>query len=155
DLNLVISGNLGSESRILFRRVIRERISRVAPFLHLDRDPYLVISGGRFYWIQDAYTTASTYPYSEPLPNGRFNYIRNSVKVVVDAYDGTLDFYAVDDAEPVLATYARIFPGLFRPIGEMPADLRRHVRYPEDLFLIQAEMYRTYHMTSPEVFYNK
>jgi uncharacterized protein len=155
DLNLVISGNLGSQSRILFRRAIHERISRIAPFLRLDRDPYLVVSGGRFYWIQDAYTVASSYPYSEPVPGGRFNYIRNSVKVVVDAYDGTVVLYAVDGAEPVLAAYARIFPGLFRPIAEMPEELRRHVRYPEDLFLIQAEMYRTYHMTSPDVFYNK
>jgi len=155
DINLLISGNLRAESRILFRRSIRDRISTIAPFLRLDRDPYLVTSGGRLFWMQDAYTTASTYPYAEPIRGVGLNYIRNSVKVVIDAYDGTIDFYAVDEQEPLLAAYARIFPGLFRPLAEMPADLQRHVRYPEDLFLIQAEMYRTYHMTNPDVFYNK
>ncbi len=155
DVNLLISGSLRAESRILFRRSIAERVSTIAPFLHLDHDPYVVVAGGRLYWIQDAYTTAATFPYSEPLRRAGFNYIRNSVKVVIDAYDGTVTFYAVDEHEPVLAAYARIFPGLFRPLADMPADLQRHVRYPEDLFLVQAEMYRTYHMTSPEVFYNK
>lgn len=155
DLNLLISANIRSESRILFRRSIRERVARIAPFLRLDRDPYVALSGGRLYWIQDAYTTSRTFPYSEPVGELGFNYIRNSVKIVIDAYHGTVDLYAVDPNEPVLAAYARIFPGLFRPYAEMPEDLKRHVRYPEDLFLIQAEMYRTYHMTSPEVFYNK
>ncbi len=155
DVNLLISGNLRAESRILFRRSIVERVSTIAPFLRLDHDPYAVVSGGRVYWIQDAYTTASTFPYSEPMRGLRLNYIRNSVKVVIDAYDGTVTFYAVDEKEPVLAAYARIFPGLFRAFADMPPDLRAHVRYPEDLFLIQAEVYRTYHMTSPEVFYNK
>ncbi len=155
DVNLLISGNLSSESRILFRRSIGERISRLAPFLRLDRDPYLVVSGGRLYWMQDAYTVSSTYPYSEPVSNLGFNYVRNSVKIVVDAYDGTVQFYAMDETEPVLAAYARVFPGLFRPFAEMPEDLRRHLRYPEGLFLLQAEMYRTYHMTSADVFYNK
>jgi uncharacterized protein len=155
DVNLLISGNLRAESRILFRRAIAERVSTIAPFLRLDHDPYVVASGGRLYWIQDAYTTADTFPYSEPMRETGFNYIRNSVKVVVDAYDGTVTFYAVDEHEPVLAAYARIFPGLFRPLADMPAELRRHVRYPEDLFLVQAEIYRTYHMTNPDVFYNK
>src|ERR1043166_6547578 len=155
DVNLLISGNLRAESRILFRRSIVDRISTIAPFLLLDRDPYVVVSGGRLYWIQDAYTTAETFPYSEPMRGFGFNYIRNSVKVVLDAYDGTVTFYAMDEKEPVFAAYARIFPGLFRPFAEMPGDLRRHVRYPEDLFLVQAEIYRTYHMTKPDVFYNK
>jgi uncharacterized membrane protein (UPF0182 family) len=155
DVNLLISGNLRAESRILFRRSIAERVSRIAPFLLLDRDPYVVVSGGRLHWIQDAYTTAGTFPYSEPFRESAVNYIRNSVKVVIDAYDGTVTFYAMDEKEPVVAAYARIFPGLFRPFAEMPADLRRHVRYPELLFLIQAEIYRTYHMTNPDVFYNK
>jgi uncharacterized protein len=154
DVNLLISGNLRAESRILFRRSIAERISTIAPFLLLDRDPYVIVSGGRLYWMQDAYTTAETFPYSEPLGSG-LNYMRNSVKVVVDAYDGTVTFYAMDEKEPVLAAYARIYPGLFRPFAEMPEDLRHHVRYPEDLFLVQAEIYRTYHMTNPDVFYNK
>jgi uncharacterized protein len=155
DVNLLISGNLRAESRILFRRSIAARVSTIAPFLLLDRDPYVVVSDGRLFWIQDAYTTAETFPYSEPMRGAGFNYIRNSVKVVIDAYDGSVTFYAMDEKEPVLAAYARTFPGLFRPFAEMPADLRRHVRYPEDLFLIQAEMYRTYHMTNPDVFYNK
>jgi uncharacterized membrane protein (UPF0182 family) len=155
DVNLLISGSLRPESRILFRRSIADRISAIAPFLLLDRDPYVVVSGGRLYWIQDAYTTAETFPYSEPVRGLRLNYIRNSVKVVVDAFDGTVTLYAMDEHEPVLAAYARIFPGLFRPFAEMPEDLRRHVRYPEDLFLVQAEIYRTYHMTNPDVFYNK
>jgi uncharacterized protein len=155
DVNLLISGNLRAESRILFRRSIAERISTIAPFLLLDRDPYVVVSGGRLYWIQDAYTTAETFPYSEPVRGFGVNYMRNAVKVVIDAYDGTVTFYAMDEKEPVLAAYARIFPGLFRPFAEMPADIQRHVRYPEDLFLIQAEIYRTYHMTNPDVFYNK
>jgi uncharacterized membrane protein (UPF0182 family) len=155
DVNLLISGNLSAESRILFRRSIAERISTIAPFLRLDHDPYVVVSGGRLYWIQDAYTTAATFPYSEPIQGSGFNYIRNSAKVAVDAYDGTVTFYAVDDDEPMLAAYARIFPGLFHPLAEMPADLRRHVRDPEDLFVVQAEIYRTSHMTKPDVFYNK
>ena len=155
DINLLISGNLRADSEILFRRSIRQRLSRLAPFLELDHDPYVVVSGGRLYWIQDAYTTTSTFPYSEPVPNLGFNYIRNSVKAVIDAYDGTVTFYVTDESEPLLAAYARMFPGMFRPLAQMPPDLRRHIRYPEGLFLIQAEMYRTYHMTSADVFYNK
>ena len=155
DVNLLISQTIGPESRILFRRSIRERISTLAPFLRLDQDPYVVISDGRLYWIQDAYTISDSFPYSEPVAGLPLNYIRNSVKVVVDAYHGTVSFYATEPSEPVLATYAAIFPGMFRPIDEMPEDLRRHVRYPENLFYVQAEMYRTYHMTNPDVFYNK
>jgi uncharacterized membrane protein (UPF0182 family) len=155
DVNLLISGNLRAESRILFRRSIADRISTIAPFLRLDRDPYLVASGGRLVWMQDAYTTASTFPYAEPVRGLGLNYMRNAVKVTVDAYDGSVAFYAMDPDEPVLAAYTRIFPGLFRPFAEMPEDLRSHARYPMDLFLIQAEMYRTYHMTNPDVFYNK
>lgn len=155
DANLLLSGNLRPESRILFRRALTQRIGALAPFLRLDRDPYLVVSGGRLVWMQDAYTTARTYPYAEPVRGIGINYIRNPVKIVMDAYDGTVGFYALDPDEPVLAAYARIFPGLFRPFAEMSADLQQHVRYPEDLFLIQTEMYRTYHMTNPDVFYNK
>jgi uncharacterized membrane protein (UPF0182 family) len=154
-VNLLISGNLRAESRILFRRSIRQRLSRIAPFLKLDNDPYLVIVNGRLQWIQDAYTTSSTFPYAEPVPRLGFNYIRNPVKIVMDAYDGTVTFYSVDESEPVLAAYARAFPGMFRPLADMPQEHRPHLRYPEGLFLIQAEMYRTYHMTNADVFYNK
>lgn len=155
DINLLLSGNLRAESRILFRRSLTQRIGRLAPFLRLDRDPYLVVTGGRLVWMQDAYTTARTFPYAEPVRGLGINYIRNPVKIVVDAYDGTVAFFALDPDEPVLAAYARIFPGLFRPFAEMSADLQQHIRYPEDLFLVQTDLYRTYHMTNPDVFYNK
>ncbi|MEA2624652.1 MAG: uncharacterized protein QOD06_697 [Candidatus Binatota bacterium] len=155
DVNLLISGNVTAESRVMMRRTIRDRVRRVAPFLRLDRDPYLVVADGRLYWIQDAYTTSTTYPYSEPVPGLGLNYMRNSVKIVVDAYHGRVDLYAMDPEEPVLAAYARAFPGLFRSAREIPPAIAAHLRYPEDLFLVQAEMYRTYHMTEPSVFYNK
>jgi uncharacterized protein len=155
DPNILISNYLTPQSRILFRRDIQDRISSVAPFLRLDADPYVVVSGGRLYWIQDAYTTSSWFPYSPSAPDTDVNYIRNSVKVVVDAYNGSIEFYDVDPADPILASYRRIFPGLFKSLAAMPADLRDHIRYPRDLFQIQAEMYRAYHMTSPEVFYNR
>ena len=155
DPNILISGYITPESRILFRRNIQERVRAVAPFLRLDHDPYIVISGGRLFWIQDAYTTSRWFPYSQPLPGDGIDYLRNSVKVVIDAYNGSVDLYDVAPADPVLATYRRIFPGLFKPLAAMPADLQRHLRYPEDLFLAQAEMYRSYHMNAPEVFYNR
>ncbi len=155
DPNILISSYLTDDSRILFRRNIQERVQAIAPFLRLDHDPYLVISDGRLYWMQDAYTTSQWFPYSQPLSDEGINYIRNSVKIVIDAYNGTVDLYDVDPGDPVLATYRRIFPGLFKPLGAMPAGLQRHIRYPEDLFLVQAEMYRAYHMSAPEVFYNR
>ncbi|MBI3677207.1 MAG: UPF0182 family protein, partial [Proteobacteria bacterium] len=127
----------------------------IAPFLSLDHDPYIVISSGRLYWIQDAYTTSSLFPYAQPLEGSRTNYIRNSVKIVVDAYNGSVDFYVTDPADPIVATYRRIFPTLFKPFAAMPTDLQKHVRYPEDLYLIQAQIYRAYHMDAPEVFYNR
>jgi hypothetical protein len=105
--------------------------------------------------MQDAYTTSEWFPYAEPLPGGGTNYIRNSVKVVIDAYNGSVEFYVADPADPVIATYWRIFPGLFKPFTAMPTDLQKHIRYPEDLFLIQAQLYRAYHMDAPEVFYNR
>ena len=155
DLNILLTNYITSESRILFRRNIQNRVRTIAPFLRLDHDPYVVVSDGRLFWMQDAYTTSNWFPYSEPLPGGGANYIRNSVKVVIDAYNGSVDFYVADPADPVIATYWRIFPGLFKPFEAMPADLQKHVRYPEDLFLIQAQMYRAYHMDAPEVFYNR
>jgi uncharacterized protein len=155
DPDIFLSNYLAQESRILFHRNIEDRIGRIAPFLSLDRNPYVVVSGGRLYWIEDAYTTSSWFPYSQPAPDNDINYLRNSVKIVVDAYNGSVDFYDFDPADPLLASYRRIFPGLFKPASAMPADLRRHIRYPEDLFFIQAEMYRAYHMSAPEVFYNR
>ncbi|MCH7705908.1 MAG: UPF0182 family protein [Chloroflexi bacterium] len=154
DINILVSGQITSESRIQYRRTVQERISQVAPFLMLDRDPYLVVDDGRLVWIQDAYTTSDHYPYSTPYRDS-FNYIRNSVKVVVDAFHGTLDFYIADPDDPVIQTYIDIFPTLFKPLDEMPDSLRLHVRYPEDFFSIQAEIYLQYHMQDPNQFFNK
>ena len=154
DLNILISNQLTSESRIQYRRTIQDRIGHVAPFLELDGDPYLVVEDGNMRWIQDAYTVTDKYPYSTPFQGG-FNYIRNSVKVVVDAYHGTLDFYIADSDDPLLLTYQKIFPGLFKPMDTMSPFLRDHLRYPEDLFSVQAEMYFQYHMLDTNQFYNK
>jgi uncharacterized protein len=153
DVNILLSRYVTSESRIMLHRNIQDRIETLAPFLQLDHDPYVVISDGRLYWMQDAYTTSDWFPYAQPT--GDINYIRNSVKVVIDAYNGTVTFYVMDAADPVIATYRRIFPALFKPFEAMPADLQRHIRYPEDLFRIQALQYRAYHMDAPEVFYNR
>ncbi|QCI67743.1 UPF0182 family protein [Phreatobacter stygius] len=155
DVNLLLSDYVTADSRIMFRRNIQERIRTIAPFLTLDRDPYLVISDGRLSWIQDAYTTSRYFPYAQPAPDHDLNYIRNAVKVVVDAYHGTVDFYLIDPADPIAATYQRIFPSLFKPFAAMPADLATHIRYPEDLFLIQAQLYQSFHMDVPDVFYNR
>ena len=156
DLNILLSDYITSESRILLHRNIKDRVGTIAPFLQLDRDPYVVISAGRLYWMQDAYTTSAWFPYAKPEPDGGdLNYIRNSVKVVIDAYNGTVDFYVTEPADPIVATYRRIFPALFKPLDAMPPDLQKHIRYPEDLFNIQALQYRAYHMDAPEVFYNR
>jgi uncharacterized membrane protein (UPF0182 family) len=155
DPNLLLSGYITSDSRIMIRRNIRERARTIAPFLRFDHDPYLVISDGRMVWIQDAYTTSSYFPASQPVQDLDLNYIRNSVKVVVDAYNGAVDFYLTDPGDPIAATYLRIFPSLFKPFTAMPADLQKHIRYPEDLFLIQARLYQTYHMEAADVFYNR
>ena len=155
DLNIAISGSVTSDSRILFHRNIADRVQTLAPFLTLDHDPYLVIADGRMYWIQDAYTTTDRFPYSTPSSVGGYNYIRNSVKVVVDAYDGTTTLYLADPSDPIIQTYARIFPKMFTPMAKMPASLRAHIRYPEDLFLAQVNQYRTYHITDPGQLYNK
>ncbi|MEW6080569.1 MAG: UPF0182 family protein [Bacillota bacterium] len=143
------------DSRVMLHREITDRTAKIAPFLRYDSDPYLVLGDdGRLFWIIDAYTTTDAFPYSEPY-RGRFNYIRNSVKVLVDAYHGTVDFYVFDEEDPIVATYRKIFPDLFKPASEMREDLRAHVRYPLDLFLVQAEMLSTYHMRDPGLFYNK
>ncbi|MBA7495908.1 hypothetical protein ES702_06504 [subsurface metagenome] len=153
DLNILISGELTLESRVLYYRNIRERVNHLAPFLKLDSDPYLVVMEGRLFWIQDAYTTTDRYPYSKPL--GKLNYIRNSVKAVIDAYDGSVTFYITDPEDALIQTYQAIFPKLFVPAGQAPESLRAHFRYPEDFFNIQAAIYQTYHMEDARVFYNK
>jgi len=155
DFKLLISDNVTPASKILFRRIIQDRIQRIAPFLRLDRDPYLVVNDGHMIWLQDAYTVTDSLPYSQRRQPDGINYIRNSVKIAVDAYDGNPIFYIADPNDPIVQTYQRIFPTLFQPMDSMPASLRRHIRYPEDLFIIQAGVYGTYHMKDPEVFYNK
>jgi len=158
-LKFLLTDAIRPDSRILFRRQIRERVRHLAPFLMYDDDPYLVLLDGRLKWVQDAYTVSDRYPYSEPVqtpgPGRRINYVRNSVKVVIDAYDGDVTFYVWDPADPVLATYRDVFPTLFRPVEEMPAGLRPHLRFPEGLFSIQAGVLRAYHMLDPKVFYNR
>ncbi|MHB8793307.1 MAG: UPF0182 family membrane protein [Thermoleophilia bacterium] len=157
-LKLLVSDAVEGESRIMIHRDIGDRIRNIAPFLEYDRDPYMVLADGRLFWIQDAYTTSSYYPYSKPSSEGSsegFNYMRNSVKVVVDAYNGDVIFYVNDESDPIIQTYQKMFPDLFKPGNEMSEQMREHLRYPEDLFRAQAEMYSTYHMTDPRVFYNK
>lgn len=173
DLNLLISKYLTGDSRIHYYRPIKERVQKVAPFLRFDNDPYLIAVDGRLKWIVDAYTTGDRYPYSEPVSRSEnaarvlrgenigdilrtdVNYIRNSVKVVVDAYDGTMQFMVVDEDDPLLATYRKIFPNLFAEPETITPEIRSHFRYPLDLFSIQAQMYRSYHMSDPAVFYNQ
>lgn len=159
-LQLFVSSTLTSDSKVLFHRNIVDRASTIAPFLQYDADPYIVVAPdkrgkNRLYWIYDAYTTTDMYPYSQPNGSNGANYIRNSVKVVIDAYDGTTSYYLIDNKDPVAASYAKMFPGLFKPGSAMPAALRKHLRYPEDLFRVQSTMYATYHMLDPQVFYNK
>ena len=155
DFNILISGELSPESKLLYRRNVRDRVHRVAPFLQLDQDPYLVITEeGKLVWIQDAYTWSTRYPYSEPLADGT-NYIRNSVKAVVDAYDGSVILYVIEPDDPVVQTYQKMFPDLFTSGDEIPADIRANLRYPLDLFIRQAQVYLRYHMRDITVFYGK
>ena len=159
DTNMLLSQEFTDESRVLLHREIGERVRQLAPFLRYDRDPYLVISeDGKLFWIQDAYTTSSLFPYAEPTSTpatGRVNYVRNSVKILIDAYNGSLVFYLIDPEDPLAVTYSKIFPDLFTPIDQMPDWVRAHLRYPEDLFRIQSQLYQTYHMRDVNVFYNK
>lgn len=156
EAKVLFSDDLSSESRVLLHRRVEERVAQLAPFLALDADPYLVVrEDGTLAWIVDAYTTSDRYPYSRRAPDRRLNYVRNSVKVVVDAYDGTVTLYVADEDDPILATWRRIFPRLFTDMDEMPADLRRHLRYPIDVFHLQAQMLSTFHMDSPELLYNR
>lgn len=154
DVNLLVTENIIPGSRILMRRNIGERVRHIAPFIQQDRDPYIVLHEGRLNWIIDGYTYSDHYPYSQINGDG-INYIRNSVKIVIDAYSGRTDFYVSDPEDPLIRTWQRIYPGMLKPLAEMPADLRSHIRYPEDFFLTQAEMYGTYHMKDPATFYNR
>src|SRR6202035_3135664 len=155
---LPFSDDVTSESRLLMRRNIRNRVATLAPFLVFDDDPYVFIGDdGRLFWMIDGYTTSESYPYARHfrLGNDRINYLRNSVKVVIDAYDGATTFYVFDSTDPIIAAYRVVFPGLFRDASAMPAGLRKHVRYPEQLLKMQAAVYGLYHMTDPAVFYNR
>ena len=154
DIKILLSSDIAPDSKIMFTRDITRRISKLTPFLGLDNDPYIVIdNNGNLKWILDAYTTTGNYPYSEKI--GNINYIRNSVKIVVDAYDGTVTYYVMDVSDPLMLTYAKIFPKQFKRFEDMPSDLKEHIRYPKDLFKVQSHIYSTYHMDDIKVFYNK
>jgi uncharacterized protein len=153
--DILFTTKTNPQSKIIFRQNINERIRTLAPYLILDKDPYLVVTPRKLYWIQDAYTASDRFPLSMPsqTPSGELNYIRNSVKIVVDAYDGDVNFYIYDPSDPIIRSYSRIYPGLFKDAEEMPKELQPHVRYPQDIFDIQMAIYRKYHQTDPEVFY--
>ncbi|MEH2214354.1 UPF0182 family protein [Nostoc sp.] len=164
DWQMVLTRDFLPETRVLLRRNVKERIQAIAPFLKFDSDPYLVAAGAAnqdfpsnpsyLYWIVDAYTTSDRYPYSDTGSDG-INYIRNSIKVVIDAYNGSVNFYIADRSDPIIATWSAIFPNMFKPLSTMPVNLRSHTRYPVDFFKIQSERLMTYHMTDPQVFYNR
>ena len=151
---ILVSSQLSADSRILYHRNISDRLTTIAPFLQYDADPYLVIADGRLFWMRDAYTITGNYPYSSPV-NSDINYIRNSVKVVIDAYNGATTFYLAEPDDPIAVTLGRIFPDLLQPLETMPEALRSHIRYPEGIFTLQTSMYSTFHMTNPSVFYNR
>jgi uncharacterized membrane protein (UPF0182 family) len=148
------SPNLTNQSRVMMYRRIAERVQRIAPFFTYDPDPYIAISGDRLVWVQDAYTTSDRYPYSSPARPG-LNYIRNSIKVTIDAYHGTTVFHLLDESDPIAATIGKVFPGLLKPLTTMPEDLRNRLRYPHGIFSLQASTFATFHMTNPAVFYNR
>ncbi len=155
-MNFVLSQDISSKSKILLNREVIQRSRKIAPFLAFDEDPYIVASEGRLYWIVDAYTVSNKYPYSEAIDeNSDINYIRNSVKIIIDAYNGTTDFYIAHTDDPIIETYSKIFKTLFKPMEEMPNDLRAHIRYPQMLFDIQTDIYSKYHIQSAREFYNK
>ncbi|MCC5650918.1 UPF0182 family protein [Nostoc sp. XA013] len=163
DWQMVLTRDFLPDTRVLFRRNVKQRIRAIAPFLKFDSDPYLVAAAANqdfpsnpsyLYWIVDAYTTSDRYPYSDTASDG-INYIRNSIKVVIDAYNGSVNFYIADSSDPIIATWSRIFPNTFKPLSAMPVTLRSHIRYPVDFFKIQSERLMTYHMTDPQVFYNR
>ena len=150
---ILVSGQLNADSLIIYHRNISERVVNIAPFLQYDADPYLVIADGRLFWMRDAYTVTDSYPYSTPVAEG-INYIRNSVKIVIDAYNGDTTFYLAEPDDPIGVTLGQIFPGWLQPLDAMPESLRSHIRYPEGIFSLQTAMYSTFHMTNPAVFYN-
>ncbi len=152
---ILLSDDITPDTRVMYYRKVKDRVSKIAPFLRLDKDPYLVISPeGRLLWFIDGYTVTDRYPYSEPV-GGLGNYIRNSVKGIVDAYDGSVALYISDPGDPIIQTYASIFPGVFKDLKEMPPELQKHIRYPQGMLSVQAKMYSAYHMQDPQVFYNK
>lgn len=161
DPTIFLSPNITDESELLMRRNIVERVQHITPFLKLDKDPYLVVHKDRFYWIMDAYTLSNKYPISKPAADNyldideEFNYIRNSVKILVDAFDGTVNYYLADPSDAIIQAYNRAYPGLFKNLDAMPSDLRQHLRYPRDLFYLQMKVYAKYHQTSPELFYEQ
>jgi hypothetical protein len=164
DINLLISSQITSNSRLMFDRGVQARVAKAAPFLNLDADPYPVLVGGHIDWVQDAYTTTDNYPYAQNADtgavaqgsglSGNFNYVRNSVKVVIDAYTGKMTFYVMDPNDPIIETYEKAFPEMFTSATKMPADLRQHLRYPEDIFTVQATMYGKYHIVKASSFYS-
>ncbi|MCZ6749980.1 MAG: UPF0182 family protein, partial [SAR324 cluster bacterium] len=154
DIKLLLAEDFNADTRILLFRNVMHRIRRIAPFFHYDSDPYMVLHEGRLVWIADAYTLTERFPYAEFVP-GTGNYMRNPVKVLVDAYDGRVQFYLADADDPIAAAFGRIFPGMIRPIGEMPDSIRSHIRHPVDYFQVQTFIYATYHMHDPLTFYNK
>ncbi|MFT5171311.1 MAG: uncharacterized membrane protein (UPF0182 family), partial [Candidatus Marinamargulisbacteria bacterium] len=156
DLKILISTLIKPESRLLYDRSIMQIVSKIAPFIAFDRDPYVVVTeSGRMVWMLDGYTVSDRFPYSEPFQRGGLNYIRNSVKVTVDAYNGATNFYVADKKDPIIQTLSAIYSGMFKSFDRMPLELKTHIRYPKDLFSVQANMFRTYHMTDTQVFYNR
>jgi uncharacterized protein len=156
-MKMLLSDDVTRESRIIYNRAVAARVKKIAPFLTYDHDPYLVVADGKLYWFLDAYTTSNSYPYAKQAAFGNrtINYIRNSVKVVVDAYTGSVTFYQADSNDPIIKTYGKVFPNTFKPLSDMPKSLSSHIRYPEDIFTVQTDIYTIYHMDDPQIFYNK
>ncbi|MDO4518076.1 MAG: UPF0182 family protein, partial [Bacillota bacterium] len=153
-LKMLVSGNINSDSKILINRNIAQRVRELMPYLDYDEDPYMVTVDGKLYWIIDAYTATNRYPYSEPYSEDTtVNYVRNSVKVVIDAYTGETNYYIVDSEDPIVNTFAKIYPKLFKNFDQMPDGIKEHIRYPGTLLNIQAEIYQRYHMNDVKVFY--
>ena len=153
NFKLLVSSNIDSDSKIIIHRNVMDRIRTIMPYLNYESDPYMVVVDGKLYWMVDAYTTSSNYPYSQPCDANGTNYIRNSIKVVVDAYNGDVNFYVVDEKDPIAQTYAKIYPELFKDFDEMPEGIKSHIRYPNRLFEIQADIYARYHMEDISAFY--